>query len=406
MRRSRRPSACCWNAPAIAWSRPVTDERAWHCLGRGDFDLLFLDIFMPGMDGFETMRMVRQQRPQLPIIVISGRPVASEADQAPDFLTMATKLGAVSSLQKPFRPADLLAAVARLPGSGRARHATAAQRCCFLPVMRHSIRSVRRSPGRSGGRATTDMTLTTRLAIAMIALVAIAVSAVGWLSYRNLEQALLQRARDRIETHSRQVATDLEYYAASATGDVAGFRSAVALQGLVRARKAGGIDPVDGVSEKTWRDRLASRLAAELEAKPTYAMVRFIGFDDDGRELIRVDRAGPNDAVRIVPEEGLQKRSNNLVEMSFRTAPLNSDERAWLDGWTIFYWAWWISWAPFVSMFIARVSKGRTIREFLVGVLIAPTILGTFWFSAFGTTANNIQMSGLQFDQKVSPMTF
>ena len=77
----------------------------------GDFDLLFLDIYMPGMDGFETMRMVRQQRPQIPIIVISGRPISSEADSAPDFLTMATKLGAVSSLQKPFRPADLLAAV-------------------------------------------------------------------------------------------------------------------------------------------------------------------------------------------------------------------------------------------------------------------------------------------------------
>ncbi|MBT1514941.1 response regulator [Bradyrhizobium sp. SRL28] len=77
----------------------------------GDFDLLFLDIFMPGMDGFETMRMVRQQRPQIPIIVISGRPISWEADTGPDFLTMATKLGAVSSLQKPFRPADLLAAV-------------------------------------------------------------------------------------------------------------------------------------------------------------------------------------------------------------------------------------------------------------------------------------------------------
>jgi CheY-like chemotaxis protein len=77
----------------------------------GNFDLLFLDIFMPGMDGFETMRVVRQQQPQIPIIVISGKPISSEADTAPDFLTMATKLGAVSSLQKPFRPADLLAAV-------------------------------------------------------------------------------------------------------------------------------------------------------------------------------------------------------------------------------------------------------------------------------------------------------
>ena len=79
--------------------------------GTGDFDLLFLDIFMPGMDGFETMRMVRQQHPLMPIIVISGRPISAEPGSAPDFLTMATKLGAVSSLQKPFRPADLLAAV-------------------------------------------------------------------------------------------------------------------------------------------------------------------------------------------------------------------------------------------------------------------------------------------------------
>ena len=78
----------------------------------GDFDLLFLDIFMPGMDGFETMRMVHQLRPLIPIIVISGRPIASDEAAAPDFLTMATKLGAVSSLQKPFKPAALLAAVA------------------------------------------------------------------------------------------------------------------------------------------------------------------------------------------------------------------------------------------------------------------------------------------------------
>ncbi|MBB4822846.1 glycine betaine transporter [Sporosarcina luteola] len=85
----------------------------------------------------------------------------------------------------------------------------------------------------------------------------------------------------------------------------------------------------------------------------------------------------------------------NLVQMSFRTAPLNAANREWLDGWTIFYWAWWISWAPFVSMFIARVSKGRTIREFMVGVLLAPTLLSAFWFTAFGTTAINIQREGI-----------
>ena len=76
----------------------------------GEFDLLFLDIFMPGMDGLETMRLVHQQQPLIPIIVISGNPLTSGS--GPDFLTMATKLGAVRSLQKPFKPAALLAAVA------------------------------------------------------------------------------------------------------------------------------------------------------------------------------------------------------------------------------------------------------------------------------------------------------
>ena len=75
----------------------------------GEFDLLFLDIFMPGMDGIETMRLVHQQQPLIPIIVISGNPLTSGS--GPDFLTMATKLGAVRSLQKPFKPAALLAAV-------------------------------------------------------------------------------------------------------------------------------------------------------------------------------------------------------------------------------------------------------------------------------------------------------
>jgi len=77
----------------------------------GDFELLFLDIFMPGMDGLETMRLIHQQQPLLPIIVISGRPITWDPSGGPDFLTMATKLGAVRSLQKPFKPAALLAAV-------------------------------------------------------------------------------------------------------------------------------------------------------------------------------------------------------------------------------------------------------------------------------------------------------
>jgi CheY-like chemotaxis protein len=77
------------------------------------FDLLVVDIFMPGMDGFETMRLVHQSRPEMPVIVMSGQQFRSASEPGPDFLYMATKLGAVSSLQKPFRPHDLLAAVAK-----------------------------------------------------------------------------------------------------------------------------------------------------------------------------------------------------------------------------------------------------------------------------------------------------
>jgi choline/glycine/proline betaine transport protein len=63
------------------------------------------------------------------------------------------------------------------------------------------------------------------------------------------------------------------------------------------------------------------------------------------------------------------------------------EERGWLSSWTVFYWAWWIAWAPFVGMFIARVSRGRTIREFMAAVLLAPTFAGFVWLTIFGDAA-------------------
>lgn len=74
----------------------------------------------------------------------------------------------------------------------------------------------------------------------------------------------------------------------------------------------------------------------------------------------------------------------NLIPLS---TWFGRDDISWLHGWTVFYWAWWISWSPFVGMFIARISRGRTVREFIIAVLLVPTTITIVWMSAFGGTA-------------------
>lgn len=71
------------------------------------------------------------------------------------------------------------------------------------------------------------------------------------------------------------------------------------------------------------------------------------------------------------------------------------EQTNWQNGWTMFYWAWWISWSPFVGMFIARISKGRTIREFVFGVLLVPTLLTFLWMSTFGGSALALELKGI-----------
>ncbi|MFD1361076.1 glycine betaine uptake BCCT transporter [Lentibacillus salinarum] len=84
-----------------------------------------------------------------------------------------------------------------------------------------------------------------------------------------------------------------------------------------------------------------------------------------------------------------------LPSESFRLSPNDESERQWVLDWTVFFWAWWIAWSPFVGIFIARVSKGRTIREFLSGVLIVPTVVGFLWFSTFGISGIDAQNNGV-----------
>ncbi len=81
----------------------------------------------------------------------------------------------------------------------------------------------------------------------------------------------------------------------------------------------------------------------------------------------------------------------DLPEMASRTGSGDQTLQEWLGTWTIFYWAWWVSWTPFVGMFIARISRGRTIRQFIVGVLLVPSAVSLLWFSIFGGGAIGIQ---------------
>jgi choline/carnitine/betaine transport len=86
----------------------------------------------------------------------------------------------------------------------------------------------------------------------------------------------------------------------------------------------------------------------------------------------------------------------DFARMSARTdASGGAAMRVWLQNWTIFYWAWWVSWTPFVGMFIARISRGRTIRQFVVGVLLVPTLVSLVWFAVFGGTGIMMQRGGV-----------
>lgn len=94
---------------------------------------------------------------------------------------------------------------------------------------------------------------------------------------------------------------------------------------------------------------------------------------------------GPTSFISGVLTQTLGEYLGNIVQMSLVTTPYSSEH--WVQEWTIFYWAWGLSWAPFVGSFIARISQGRTIREFVLGVMIVPVLLSMLWFSTFGGSA-------------------
>ncbi len=102
--------------------------------------------------------------------------------------------------------------------------------------------------------------------------------------------------------------------------------------------------------------------------------------------------AGPTLFILNLIPSAVGDYARDLAEMSSRTEAVGDDSlRSWMTSWTIFYWAWWISWTPFVGMFIARISRGRTIRQFVTGVLLVPSVVSVIWFGIFGGAAFHVQ---------------
>lgn len=130
-----------------------------------------------------------------------------------------------------------------------------------------------------------------------------------------------------------------------------------------------------GLSAASGLDKGVRRLS-EVNLILTFVLLGFVLF------------FGPTVFLLQAFSENVGNYLSGLVSLSLRTfAYQPAQDPAWFGGWTILYWAWWISWSPFVGMFIARISRGRTVREFIVGVLLIPTAFNLLWMTAFGNGA-------------------
>jgi PAS domain S-box-containing protein len=149
------------------------------------------------------------------------------------------------------------------------------------------------------------MKLSTRLTIAMVTLVLLTATAVSLLTYRNVVALALPAALERADAQAHVVAAVLEASLHGALADVVSLRTSDALAEVLALRSA---DTVDEASEMEWRTRLAARFVADLSAKPDYSHIRVIGLADGGREVVRVDRSGLGGAVRVVPDDELERK--------------------------------------------------------------------------------------------------
>jgi choline/carnitine/betaine transport len=174
-----------------------------------------------------------------------------------------------------------------------------------------------------------------------------------------------------------QVNTGLSYVLGGEMLGVASIPNGVIPQVLL----IGGITAIATLSVAAGLDGGVKRLST----LNLYLMFALLGF------LLIV---GPTVYIFGAWVEGIGAYLQNIFGLGFFTGTLGSAANATPTAWTIFYWGWWIAWSPFVGMFIARISKGRTVREFILGVLFLPALFSTLWLSTFGGSALHNSLVG------------
>ncbi|MCA0970515.1 BCCT family transporter [Halobacillus litoralis] len=217
---------------------------------------------------------------------------------------------------------------------------------------------------------------------------------IAFLQFRKNKDGLISTALEPVLGKKKGVKNAIDSLAVIAT--VMGIATSLGL-GILQMN--GGLNAVFGLPNEKWVQLLitAGLLALYLLSSSTGLNkgIKWLSNINLGLCLVLllfVFVAGPTVFILNSFTLGIGDYIANFVNYSLRLTPYQGDG-SWLREWTIFYWAWVIAWSPFVGAFVARVSRGRSIREFIFGVLIVPPVIACFWIASFGGTALNSDLN-------------
>lgn len=210
---------------------------------------------------------------------------------------------------------------------------------------------------------------------------------VAFMQFRRKDAGLISKAMEPVTGNKPVVTNTIDVLAVIAT--VMGVATSLGL-GVMQIN--GGLSTISGIPSAVWVQLII--IAVMFLA---YMASTFTGLDKGIKYLSNLNLAlcllllvfvlifGPTIFILNAFTLGIGDYISNFINYSFRLQPYKGG--TWVRDWTVFYWAWAIAWSPFVGAFVARVSRGRTIREFILGVMVVPPVIACVWIAAFGGTA-------------------